>query len=305
MPSFSFSSKLPRATVFKIIGYTLYGCLICGLFLGVRIAEQNAEPTITAALKKVQPVKIAATGIKVSFIPPSLSASTFTIKDKRSRKVLYTIEKFKAVPSFSNILSGSIGVDVTGKAYGGKLAVHAQSGSMFDFNTAKLNAELKNQSLGAIPAVRSFDKKAKGKGSVFVSYSGSTKDLKKGSGSLKVSGKDIQLRNPVPVLKMKSFENVNLDGAIKFKGLNCNIEQFALTSKKIRTTLKGSATLNLRNINKTKLALSSKLFIPHTELVTALFDKRAIARLKNNKDLYLSIKGEVRNPKLDMDYNKR
>ena len=304
-PSVSLGIRIPHATAVKTACYLLYGCLFCSIFLGIRIAEQQAVPTIRAALKNIRPVIVDAGTIQVSFIPPRLSINTLTIRDKRTRAALYAIKHVVVTPTFASLPSGSIGVEISGKAYEGSIAVQAASGSLFDFSTAAISATIANQSLGAIPAITAFDKNARGKATVSATYKGLTRDIKKGTGSLTFSGQNIQVRNPIPALKIPSFKNVAFNGSMKFSGVTCDINKLKLTSKKIRSSFKGSATLNTHNIAKTTLALSSKLFIPHTDLVTSLFDKRAIARLKNGRDVYVSIQGEARSPNIELDFDKR
>jgi len=270
-----------------------------GGFLGVRFAVQNVVSMLRNALKSVPGVNIQAGRIDISIIPPRLDVDSIYIAKKRSRTALLELTQLHIEPDYSVLLSGKLGASVSAKSHGGKIEGHVVTGS-FDLTTIAAGLDIKKLSLARVPYLASMDKKTQGTATLHLEYDGSIQDVRKAEGRLVAAGSNLRIKNPVPIIKKECFEDMVVTTTVDFDGTSLKVDNFRLREKTMRSDVKGSMKLNMRNIIDSKVSMRSSLYIPPQELIVELLDPKAVKRLESGDAIDVSINGRLASPAIVM-----
>lgn len=293
----SIRSGLERSVITKVICYVFFGCLTFSLFLGVHVAEDALEVSFHEGVRSIKAVKIETEGVSLSLLPPRMKLDTLFISDAKSKNLLYEMQRVVITPKLSALFTGIAELNLTSASYGGGVKLTASSGSFFDFDKIDVDLKIMQQSLERIPFVASFDPRFGGTGDVHLVYSGSPQKIEQGKGTLKVTGKNLRVTNPVPLVKVPFFEKMGLTGALAYNNGNLNIKSVKIAGKPVNGELQGTAKLNLKNIFRSNVALRTSLFVQPDKLVQTLVDKKSLKKLKAGKRVKIAINGQVTNPR--------
>lgn len=290
-----------RKFVLKFFGYALYGVLAFSAFLGLHVVEANLEGTVKTACSKIAEVKVEPVGVSLSILPPKLHIASVTIRNPKTKALLYELQRIEIEPELTPLLSGKLAVAASSSAYGGGVSLFASSGAWFDLDVANIALDITQQTLQRVPFLLAMDKRLQGTGGLHLTFSGPLQNLMQGEGVLSVSGKKLRVSNPVPLVKLPVFEKVAFSGEMAFKGAKLNISKLTVKGNKIQGSLKGTAQLNVRNLMRSKVALDTRLYIAPDKLVAGLVDRRALAKLKAGKNVAIKMSGVVTNPKVSLN----
>lgn len=290
-----------RKFVLKVFGYTLYGALAFSLFLGLHVIEENLEGTVKRALSGIAEVQIEPAGVGLSIIPPELHIDSVTIRNPKTKALLYELQRIEIVPELLPLLSGKLAVTASSSSYGGGVSLFASSGAWFNLDLVNIVLDITQQTLQRVPFLLAMDKRLQGTGGLHLTFAGPIQNLMQGEGLLSVNGQKLRVSNPVPLVKLPVFEKVAFSGEMAFKGARLNISKLAVTGNKIQGSLRGTANLNVRNLMRSNVALDSQLYIAPDKLVTGLIDRRALAKLKAGKKVAIKMSGVVTNPKVSLN----
>lgn len=297
----SFQSGFSRNAMFKAIGYVLYGCVAFCLFLGVHVFEDKMEVVFSEAMSGVSAVHLEPEGVTLSLIPPKLQMDALTISDPKTKGLLYELQRVTVTPELLPLFSGRAKVNATSASYGGGIDVTVTSGALFDFDSVDVTVDIVKQSLDRVPFLIALDRRVKGTGNIHLALTGSIQDILHSRGTVKIDGKNLRISNPVPLVKMSTFEKMTLAGALQFDGTKLDISKLSLRGDKLASHVKGTANVNIRNLLRSKVTLSSSLFIPPEKLVTTFIDHKSLMKLKAGKEVAVKISGEVSRPKISVN----
>ena len=293
----SIRSGLERSGITKVVCYVFFGCLTFSLFLGVHVAEDALEISFHEGVRSIKAVKIETEGVSLSLLPPRMKLDTLLISDVKSKNLLYEMQRVVITPKLSALLTGTAELSLTSASYGGGVRLDVSSGSFFDFETIDVDLKIMQQSLERIPFVAALDPRVGGTGDVHLVYSGSPQKIEQGQGTLNVTGKNLRVTNPVPLVKISVFEKMGLTGTLAYNKGNLNIKSVKVAGKPINGELQGTAKLNLKNLYRSNVALRTSLFVQPNKLVQTLVDKKSLNKLKAGKRVKIAINGQVTNPR--------
>lgn len=297
----TFQSGVSRSAMLKVVGYILYGCVAFGLFLGIHVFEDKMEVSFREALSGISAVHVEPEGVTLSLIPPKLQMDALSISDPKTKHLLYELQRVTVIPELLTLFSGRVKLNATSASYGGGIDATVTSGALFDFDSVDVTVDIVRQSLDRVPFLTALDGRVKGTGNVHVALTGSVQDILRSRGTVKIDGKNLRISNPVPLVKLSTFEKMTLAGALQFDGTKLDISKLSLTGNKLASHVKGTANVNVGNLLRSKVALSSSFFIPPEKLVTTFIDNKALAKLKSGKEVAVRISGEVSRPKISMN----
>ena len=290
-----------RSVMVKAAGYTLYGCVAFALFLGVHVFEDKMETLFCDALSGSSAVRVEPEGVTLSLIPPKLQMDALSISDPKTRGLLYELQRITVTPELLSLFSGRVRLNATSASYGGGIDATVTSGNLFDFNSVDVTLDVVKQSLDRVPFLIALDGRVKGTGNVHLAFTGPVQDILRSRGTVKIDGKNLRISNPVPLVKVSTFEKMTLAGALQFDGTKLDISRLSLTGDKLASHVKGTAKVNIKNLLRSKVALSSSLFIPPEKLVTTFIDNKSLKKLKAGKEVAVQISGEVSRPKISVN----
>lgn len=293
----SIRSGLERSVITKVVCYAIFGCLTFSLFLGVHVAEDTLEQSFHKGLRSIKAVRIETEGMSLSLLPPRVKLETLLISDAKSKNLLYEMQRVVIVPKLSALLTGTAELNLTSASYGGGVKLTATSGAFFDFEKVDIDLRMIQQSLERIPFVAALDSRIGGTGDAHLVYSGSPQKIEKGQGTLKFTGKNLRLTNPVPLVKIPVFEKMGLTGSLAYNNGNLKINSVKVAGKPVNGELQGTAKLNLKNPYRSNVALRTSLFVKPDKLVQTLVDKKSLKQLKAGKRVKIAINGQLTNPR--------
>lgn len=293
----SIRSGLESRVITKVVCYVLFGCLTFSLFLGVHLAEDALELSFHKGVRGIKAVRIETEGVSLSLLPPRMKLDSLLISDAKSKNILYKMQRVVITPKLSALLIGIAELSLTSASYGGGVKLTASSGSFFDFEKIHVDLKLMQQALERIPFVTSFDPRVGGTGDVHLVYSCSPQKMEQGQGTLRVTGKNLRLTNPVPLVKVLVFDKMGLTGSLAYNNGNLTIKSVKLAGKPVNGELQGTARLNVKNPTRPKVALRTSLFVQPDKLVQTLVDKKSLKKLKAGKRVKIAINGQLTSPR--------
>ena len=293
----SIRSGLERSVITKVVCYVFFGCLTFSLFLGVHVAEDALKLSFYEGVHSVKAVKIETEGVSLSLLPPRMKLDTLLISDAKNKNLLYEMQRVVITPKLSSLFTGTAELSLTSASYGGGVSLVVSSGSFFDFEKIDVDLNIMQQSLERIPFVTAYDPRVGGTGDVHLVYSGSPQKIEQGQGTLRVTGKNLRVTNPVPLVKIPVFDKMGLTSTLVYNNGNLNIKSVKIAGKPVNGELQGTAKLNLKNLLRSNVALRTSLFVQPDKLVQALVDKKSLKKLKAGKRVKIAINGKLTNPR--------
>lgn len=293
----SIRSGLERSVITKVVCYVFFGCLAFSLFLGVHVAEDALELSFHEGVRSIKTVKIETEGVSLSLLPPRMKLDTLLISDAKSKNLLYEMQRVVITPKLSALFTGTAELSLISASYGGGVKLTASSGSFFDFEKIDVDLKIMQQSLERIPFVASFDPRVGGTGDVHLVFSGPPQKIEQGKGLLSVTGKNLRITNPVPLVTVPFFDKMGLTGTLAYNNGNLNIKSVKVAGKPVNGELQGTAKLNLKNLFRSNVALRTSLFVQPDKLVQTLVDQKSLKKLKAGKRVKIAINGQVTNPR--------
>lgn len=294
--SMTLQSEFKHRLIKKIVGYVFYGCIAFSLFLGIHLFEDKMERIFCEVLSGVSVVQIKPEGVRLSLLPPKLQVDALSLCDSKTGGLLYALQRIKVTPELIPLLSGRVKFNATSASYGGGINATVVSGALFDFDYVDVALDIVNQSLHRVPFLIALDQRLKGTGSVSLSATGSLMDMRDWHGTISFDGKNVQVSNSVPIVKMSTFEKVTLAGSLQFDGSKVDIDEVSVAGDHLTGTVKGTAYLNAGNWSQSEIALSSSVHIPPEKLVTTFIDDRVLAALRTGKKAVIRIHGDISHP---------
>ncbi|WP_027179383.1 type II secretion system protein GspN [Maridesulfovibrio bastinii] len=295
-----FSSKRRKSSVRKSrrkIYYFLYGLLVFSMFFACNYLSSSIEPLIRAELQKQNQYNFEIERINPSVFPPRVELKGVEIKEKRSGKRLVQFNSLDMSLNLFSLFKSRLGIDFSAGIYGAVVKGVVSSGSFFDLKNFYADIACQNISLAAIPYIDKLDLGLKGLGSITADVKGTTADPASYRGTVEIDIQSPAFKGVPPLFIVPEVKMDSLKASADLENMKLNVNSLELAGQQASGALKGSVTINPKNINNSKLDLKGQVKVDVRLLNTRIIvQKKALALLKAKKSIAIEISDTIGSP---------
>lgn len=275
-----------------------WGIVVFSLCLGSRMASDHFADVLRKGLPPETGLRLVTAEVEPLAFPPGASVKALSLLRTDNRPLL-NLSAATVRLSLWSLLTGRLGVHVTGNVGEGAVDATVATGFLFDASSIKADADLDALPLAQIPAATAFDGALKGtvNGRVYVNA-----DLARplaGDMEIDAAASGLDIRNFVPLLSPNRLPPLEVrlkadasDGAL-------TVDSFDVTGKDMKVFGQGKAVLDPDAPGKTKLDFGARLKMPAAMVVAPLIRPEDYKRLQRGKEVDVALTGTLARPRLD------
>lgn len=310
LPNISLTPSLPRLTgdislfgesssapMRRIVLLCLWGLLVFSLCLGTRLASDRIAAALADGLPPGIGLTLAARDVEPLAFPPGAHAAALTL-GRPGKGPLLTLRDATMRLSLLSLITGRLGLDVSGTVGDGSLALTAAGGFLFDTDSLRLKARAEALPLSGVPALAALDKGLKGALDGTLSLSAPLAAPLTGEASASLVATDLHAINFIPLLTPKRLPPMDVelelaaaDGALK-------VDRLAATGKNLEIMIQGGMGIDAEAPLRSTLDFDAKVRLPAAMVVKGLVRPEDYAQFQRGRAVDIRITGTPEAPRI-------
>ena len=282
----------------RIVLLTVWGILVFSLCLGSRLASDRFADFLRKGLPPETGLRLVTAEIAPLAFPPGATVKAMSLL-KADNQPLVNVSNATIRLSLWSLLTGRLGVALTGNVGEGAIDGTVASGFLFDVSGIKVDADLLALPLTQIPAATAWDGALKGTldGSVYVNAQ-LARPLA-GDMDIDLTATGLDIKNIVPLLAPNRLPAMDVRLVADSSDGTLTVDTMDVTGKDMQISGGGKAVLAPDAPGKSKLDFGAHIKIPANMVIAQLIRPEDYKRLQRGKDIDVSLTGTMERPRLD------
>lgn len=282
----------------RIVLLSVWGVLVFSVCLGSRLASDQFADILRKGLPPETGLRLATTKVAPLSFPPGATVEALSLL-RADNRPLVNLTQATLRMSLWSLLTGRLGINVSGAINDGHIDATVATGFLFDASRVKTDASLKSLPLHDVPAATVWDGALKGiiDGSIYVNTA-LAKPLA-GDMDIDVTATGLDIKNIVPLLSPKRLPALEVHLKAEAAGQTLAVDRFQVEGKDIMIFGDGKAALNPEAPAQSKLDFGARIKIPATMVIAPLIRSEDYKRLQRGKELNVTLTGTLARPRLD------